>query len=52
MINRQLKNKIIKALKNVEIKRSASPKVTRGFHIACDDIKATAKYIIYSGRET
>lgn len=36
----------------VEIKRSASPKITRGFHIACEDIKATAKYIIYSGRDT
>jgi len=35
----------------VEIKRSASPKISRGFHLACLDIKATAKFIVYSGRE-
>ncbi|RZK15645.1 MAG: ATP-binding protein [Pedobacter sp.] len=35
----------------VEIKRSASPKISRGFHLACQDIKATAKFIVYSGRE-
>lgn len=35
----------------VEVKRSLTPKVTKGFHYACDDIQATKKYVIYSGNE-
>jgi uncharacterized protein len=35
----------------VEVKRSLTPKVTKGFHYACDDIQATRKYVIYSGNE-
>lgn len=35
----------------VEVKRSLAPKVTKGFHYACDDIQATRKYVIYSGNE-
>lgn len=35
----------------IEIKRSTAPKITSGFHRACDDIKATRKFVIYSGKE-
>lgn len=35
----------------VEIKRTAAPKLRSGFHTACDDIKATRKFVIYSGSE-
>ncbi len=36
----------------VEIKRSIAPKVTKGFHLASSDIKATRKFVVYSGQET
>ena len=35
----------------VEIKHSLTPRVTRGFHLACDDIGATEKYVIYTGKD-
>jgi predicted AAA+ superfamily ATPase len=35
----------------IEIKRSSAPKVSKGFHYACEDIKATRKFVIYSGTE-
>jgi predicted AAA+ superfamily ATPase len=35
----------------IEIKLSTAPKVTKGFHLASEDIKATRKYVIYSGLE-
>lgn len=36
----------------VEIKRSSSPSVSKGFHLACEDIQATSKYVVYSGQDT
>lgn len=36
----------------VEIKRSSSPSLSKGFHIACDDIKAARKYVVYSGQDS
>ena len=36
----------------IEIKRNSTPKITKGFYIACDDIKATRKYVVYSGNDT
>ena len=36
----------------IEIKRSAAPSLSKGFHIACDDIKATRKYVVYSGQDS
>ena len=36
----------------IEIKRSFVPSISKGFYIACDDIKATRKYILYSGSDT
>lgn len=35
----------------VEIKFSLSPKVTKGFHQAANDIKADQKFIVYGGQE-
>lgn len=36
----------------IEIKFGLSPKVTRGFHQACEDINATRKYVVYGGEES
>ena len=35
----------------IEIKRSLSPKVERGFHIACDDLEPARRLVVYSGDE-
>ncbi|WP_442976746.1 ATP-binding protein [Rubrimonas sp.] len=36
----------------VEIKRSLAPKIERGFHIACDDLKPERRIVVYPGAET
>lgn len=33
----------------IEIKRALAPKVSKGFHYACEEIKATHKFVIYPG---
>lgn len=35
----------------VEIKKSAAPPLSKGFHTACEDIQATHKFVVYSGSE-
>jgi len=35
----------------VEIKRSLSPKVERGFHAACEDLAPVRKFVVYPGQE-
>ena len=35
----------------VEIKRSLSPKVERGFHAACEDLSPVRKFVVYAGQE-
>ncbi len=35
----------------IEIKRSLSPKVERGFHVACDDLKPARRLVVYAGDE-
>lgn len=35
----------------VEIKRSLSPKVDRGFHAACEDLSPVRKFVVYPGQE-
>jgi hypothetical protein len=35
----------------VEIKRSLAPKVSKGFHFASEDIRATRKFLVYPGNE-
>ena len=37
------------ALWAIEITRTTSPKVTRGFHIAADDLEASERIIVYAG---
>ncbi|MBP6405438.1 MAG: ATP-binding protein [Ramlibacter sp.] len=36
----------------IEVKRSLSPKVERGFHAACDDLQPVRKVVVYPGAET
>lgn len=35
----------------IEIKRSLSPSVSKGFQVGCNDVKATHKYVVYPGKE-
>lgn len=35
----------------VEIKRSSAPKVSKGFHLASEDVKATKKIVVYPGQD-
>jgi len=35
----------------IEIKKTTAPKLTRGFHLACDDLKPTKKYVVYGGED-
>ena len=36
----------------IEIKRSTTPKPSKGFYNACNDLNPTQKFIVYSGSET
>ncbi len=36
----------------IEIKKSSSPTISKGFHIACDDIHAIKKFVVYSGDDS
>lgn len=41
-----------KELWAVEVKRSLSdPRPSRGFHLACEDVKATRRFVVYPGQE-
>lgn len=35
----------------IEIKRSSSPKLSKGFHNACNDINPDRKFVVYSGSD-
>jgi predicted AAA+ superfamily ATPase len=35
----------------IEIKRSMSPKLERGFHLACADLNPSRKIVVYPGKE-
>ena len=35
----------------VEVKRSLNPKPAKGFHLACDDVEATHRFVVYPGTE-
>jgi predicted AAA+ superfamily ATPase len=35
----------------IEIKRASAPKPGKGFHIACDDLNVTRRFIVYPGAE-
>lgn len=36
----------------IEIKRSSSPTVSKGFYLGCEDIGATERFVVYPGNET
>lgn len=36
----------------IEIKRSLTPSVSKGFYLGCDDIKATKRFVVYPGKES
>lgn len=36
----------------IEIKHGLAPKLSAGFHQACDDINATKKWVVYSGNDS
>ena len=38
-----------KELWAIEIKNSVAPKIKKGFHLACEDVRATRKYVVYGG---
>ena len=35
----------------IEIKRSLTPAVSKGFHLGCEDIEATHRFVVYPGGE-
>ncbi len=35
----------------IEIKRSSAPALSKGFHLACADIKAEKRFVVYSGKD-
>ncbi len=35
----------------IEIKRSSSPSLSKGFHIACEDIAPQRRYVVYAGKD-
>lgn len=35
----------------IEIKRSSSPYVSKGFYVGCEDIKAEKRFVVYSGKD-
>ncbi|MDQ5937845.1 MAG: uncharacterized protein QG574_5204 [Cyanobacteriota bacterium erpe_2018_sw_21hr_WHONDRS-SW48-000092_B_bin.40] len=35
----------------IEVKRGLAPKVEKGFHFACEDLKPDRRFVVYSGNE-
>ncbi|MBU3694508.1 MAG: hypothetical protein FGM40_06725 [Rhodocyclaceae bacterium] len=35
----------------IEIKRGLAPKIERGFHVACDDLRPEKRLVVYGGSE-
>jgi len=36
----------------IEIKRSSAPGLTKGFHMACEDIKPSKRFVVYGGQDS
>lgn len=36
----------------IEIKRGLAPKLSKGFHLACEDLQPTERFVVYGGDET
>ncbi len=41
----------VRGLVAIEIKRSTAPKVSKGFHAACDDVQPARRLVVYPGHE-
>jgi predicted AAA+ superfamily ATPase len=50
-IDRLLKRPGQRAPWAIEVKRGLAPKVERGFHLACDDVRPARRLVVYSGAE-
>jgi hypothetical protein len=35
----------------VEVKRGLAPKLEKGFHLACEDLKPERSFVVYSGTD-
>lgn len=35
----------------IEVKRGVAPKIERGFHLACDDVRPSRRLVVYGGAE-
>jgi hypothetical protein len=35
----------------IEIKRGLAPKIEKGFHLACEDVKPAHRFVVYSGED-
>jgi predicted AAA+ superfamily ATPase len=35
----------------IEVKHSTAPKLTKGFHLACQDLNPASKWVVYSGTD-
>jgi uncharacterized protein len=33
----------------IEIKRTSAPKLSKGFHVACEDVQPTRKFVVHGG---
>lgn len=36
----------------IEIKRSAAPSLSKGFHVGCEDLKPSKKFVVYGGQDS
>ena len=36
----------------IEIKRSSTPYVSKGFYVGCEDLKAEKRFVVYSGKDS
>lgn len=36
----------------IEVKRASAPSVSKGFHVACDDLQPARKYVVHSGHKS
>ena len=36
----------------IEIKRSSAPSLSKGFYVACEDVKPQRRYVVYSGKDS
>lgn len=36
----------------IEIKRSAAPSISKGFYVACENVKPTKNFVVYAGKDS